>query len=54
MHISGNGELYDDEEIYCVSSKQNADYSNEMDDDLDLQHTEDVIISWEMRLGRLF
>jgi len=54
MHISGNGELYDDEEIFCVSSKQNADYSNEKDDDFEFQHMEDVIVSWEMRLDRLF
>jgi hypothetical protein len=55
MHISGNGDLYDDEEIFGVSSKQTVDYSNEMGDDFDFPHmyVEDVIVSWEMRLDRL-
>ena len=54
MYISGNGELYDDEEVFYVSSKNNTDYSNDQEDDYDFQNIDVVIISWETRLSSRF
>lgn len=52
MYISGNGEVYDDEEIYSTVNRRNADDCNEADDCYDFQEIEDVINRWEQRLHR--
>ena len=52
MYISGNGEVYDDEEIFSSSNRRNANYTNETADDYGFQDLDELIMSWEMRLRR--
>jgi len=53
MYISGNGEVYEDEEVFCITNKNNDDYPIDMnEDDYDFQNIEEVIMSWETRLSR--
>jgi hypothetical protein len=49
MYISGNGEVYDDDEIFSTVNKINID---ETIDDYKFQDFDELIMSWEMRLCR--
>jgi hypothetical protein len=50
-HISGNGELYDHEEIF--NSKVSNDYEEEVyDDDYLFSTLDETILIWEMRHRR--
>lgn len=55
MYISGNGEVYEDEEVFDILNRNNSDYYNDInEDEEDFQNIEDVIVSWETRLGSRF
>lgn len=51
MYISGNGELYDDEEIIDINIiSKNGIEDGEMDIDVDDMELEDMISFWENSL----
>jgi len=50
MYISGNGEVYDDEEIYNTAS--NIDDVDDGDEECGLFELEDVISRWERAMNR--
>jgi len=47
MYIAGNGELYDDEEVFEYS----YNYKKDIDDEYKLSNLDEVIISWDLRIN---